>query len=200
MRKYRMIPLIWIVCFFNAYPNIRDSKSREKYNAIVKELLLNLSGTNNDSVFIKDCDNELNHKWIENSDILTDENEILIKDLIRYKSNFNNYYVDHSAEVGYHIFNNEIPYKDSVNPHEPLRMLALARYWNIINYYYPYKDDLDYDWDSVLLEFIPRFQEKSSKRKYSLLILELIKKIQDSHSFTYSIDINNYLGIYDIPI
>ena len=34
------------------------------------------------------------------------------------------------------------------------RMLGPFRYWNMIEYYYPYKDIIGEDWDSVFLEFL----------------------------------------------
>ena len=42
-------------------------------------------------------------------------------------------------------------------PSEEYRLLALFRFWNVINYFYPYKDLLDTSWSTVLTDFIPRF-------------------------------------------
>jgi carboxyl-terminal processing protease len=73
-------------------------------------------------------------------------------------------------------------------PTEPIRVLALARYWNIINYFYPYKDGLA--WDSILIEFMPQLIE-STDSAYHLRMLELCMSLTDGQSFTSSTVINH---------
>lgn len=41
-------------------------------------------------------------------------------------------------------------------PSREYRFLALFRFWNAIQYFYPYRDLLDEPWDSTLVRFIPK--------------------------------------------
>lgn len=61
------------------------------------------------------------------------------------------------------------------------RLLGLFRLWNAIEYYYPYKDILDDDWNSLLLEFIPKMLEGKDKLSYGLTLAELSSKLHDGH-------------------
>jgi hypothetical protein len=47
-------------------------------------------------------------------------------------------------------------YADLRLPDAGFQLLALYRFWNIIEYWFPYRDLLDEDWDRVLIEFVPR--------------------------------------------
>jgi hypothetical protein len=41
-------------------------------------------------------------------------------------------------------------------PNVEYRYLALFKLWNIVHYFYPYKDLLEKPWDQVLVESMPR--------------------------------------------
>ena len=69
---------------------------------------------------------------------------------------------------------------------ETVRLFSLFCYWNIIEYFFPYKNLMDQPWDEVLLEFIPRFQTAASEIDYHLLVKELGARLNDSHGSVYS--------------
>ena len=69
---------------------------------------------------------------------------------------------------------------------EAARLFSLFCYWNIIEYFFPYKNLMDQPWDEVLLEFIPRFQAAASEIDYHLLVKELGARLNDSHGVVYS--------------
>jgi len=83
-------------------------------------------------------------------------------------------------------FDNDILYNSNtvLYPEESLRILALFRYWNIINYFYPYKNILDQNWDETLAEILPLVTEATTATEYNLALLILAKRINDSHAFT----------------
>lgn len=77
----------------------------------------------------------------------------------------------------------EEPFAGSVLPDEKHRLLALFRYWNIIEYFYPHKKSNVPHWDKVLFESIPEFIAASDSTKYRETFLELTTRLKDSHSF-----------------
>jgi hypothetical protein len=80
--------------------------------------------------------------WISNSGFskkLTDQ-LLQLKDAKRPKTN---YYVDFINGVKNPDFKNENPYEKMTYPDEGYRLLSLFRYWNIIQYYFPYKNLID---------------------------------------------------------
>jgi len=66
------------------------------------------------------------------------------------------------------------------------RLLALYRFWNIIEYWFPHRDVMEEDWDRVLTEFIPRMSAASTWDSYRLELMALIARIHDSHANLWS--------------
>lgn len=88
-----------------------------------------------------------------------------------------------SAEGATVYFNHEPQYLATQWNVEAVRLVTLFKYWNAIEYFYPYKYMLDQSWDGVLNEMIPRFQQINSEEEYHVLLNELTVKLCDSHGF-----------------
>jgi carboxyl-terminal processing protease len=89
------------------------------------------------------------------------------------------YYGNHLYD---HIIHTEDPWKDPVYPSREMRLLALFRYWNTIEYFYPHKQYIA-NWDKVLTGYISRFLQAKDSFQYRYAIRELIHELPDSHSF-----------------
>jgi C-terminal processing protease CtpA/Prc len=95
----------------------------------------------------------------------------------------------------------EQPYAQMAYPAWEYRLLALFRFWLAIHYYFPYKHLLDYSWDGVLEEFIPRLEAADDSLQYGLTMAELVTRIQDSHGrLTGSAALDAYLGTHVPPL
>ena len=84
-------------------------------------------------------------------------------------------------EFGRATFDNENPYEEMNYGDDAMRFLGLFRYWNAVEFYYPHKDIIDYDWDDVLAEFIPRIIEGDDELSYKRTLCELTTRVQDAH-------------------
>jgi carboxyl-terminal processing protease len=155
----------------------------------------------------KKCDNEIADSLKFNLDVawLTDSvafTNTLISQLQYIQLNRNrgnNYYVQQVKNVGNTTYENEKPYKDSIFPSTELRLLGLSRYWNIINYFFPYKYKIGREWNDVLLEMIPKFNDAKDTIAYHLAMLELTAKINDSHAGFVTEYTNRYFGFKWAP-
>ncbi|MGN6395694.1 MAG: S41 family peptidase [Mucilaginibacter sp.] len=98
-----------------------------------------------------------------------------------------------------YIYHKENPYALPAYPDEVHRLLALARYWNIINYFYPDKYINAKNWESVLPEFIPQFIAASDSNEYRKTFLRLTAQINDSHSFFNQKEWNNAHQTLNLP-
>lgn len=76
---------------------------------------------------------------------------------------------------------NERTYEEMAFPELPYRVLALFRYWNIVNYFFPYRELCDTKWSDVLPQMLPEFVFAENQKEYSLACLRLSAKIDDSH-------------------
>ena len=103
-------------------------------------------------------------------------------------------------QVGNTACENEKPYDAMFLPDEAHRLLALFRYWNVIEYFFPYKYTIGRDWNDVLVEFIPRFIAANDELEYHLTVLELATRIHDAHAAAGSLTLHKHFGALFLPV
>ena len=120
-----------------------------------------------------------NLEWIEKQ-----EKGLKNKLLYAYNNRFQgkHYYIEMTKSVGNPKFKNENSYSSMSYPDDGYRLLALYRYWNIINYFFPYKHLMDEEWNTKLIEYIPQFLNAKDELEYELATIQLIGDIQDTHA------------------
>jgi hypothetical protein len=91
------------------------------------------------------------------------------------------YYVSF-YEDGNARFDRERSYDGSAFPDAGYRLLGLFRYWNVIEYWFPYRNLINDDWDDVLKQFIPRFASANNQNDYVLGVAALAASIHDGHA------------------
>jgi C-terminal processing protease CtpA/Prc len=124
---------------------------------------------------------EPDHRWIEDGSISISL-KAKIKEVYNNRHTGPGYYIDIKPGVGNPDFKNEKPYSSMSYPDTGFRLLALYRYWNMIQYYFPYKDVIDKDWNDVLAMYIPRFIDAKDELSYEIAALQLIGEVQDTHA------------------
>ena len=67
-------------------------------------------------------------------------------------------------------------------PDRPHRALAALRYWNAIEYFFPYKADIGRDWAEVLAEHLPRVLDAEPGQPFALAMRRFSAEIQDGHA------------------
>lgn len=117
--------------------------------------------------------------WFENGDIDSDlRNKIREIYLNRYQGE--KYYI-RTTLVGNPEFCHENAYSRMDYPDTGFRLLALFKYWTIIQYFYPYKYLTGKDWNKVLDEYIPLFISAKNELEYEQAVLSIATEIDDSH-------------------
>ncbi|HKS21575.1 MAG TPA: S41 family peptidase [Thermoanaerobaculia bacterium] len=75
----------------------------------------------------------------------------------------------------------EAQYAEMKIPDLPYRLLAAFRIWSVIHDFYPYRHLIG-DWDAVLREFIPRFEDAADADAYAGAVLEMTAHVYDGHT------------------
>ena len=136
--------------------------------------------------------------WISDSSNFSSD---LIEQLLHIEANRfikDQYYVE--PDYAQHVkFINEPDYSGELWVKEEFRLLTLIKFWNAVEYFYPYKYLIDEKWDNVLKEMIPRFMDVTDELKFHLLIRELTIKIDDSHAFFRSPKLKEFFGEKQFP-
>ncbi len=140
-------------------------------------------------------------KWITNS-IVSES----LKDKLRFIYNNRNqgkhFYIKMAPGVGNPEFTNENAYADMPYPDTGFRLLALYRYWNMINYFSPNKYLTDKDWSTTLREYIPIFINAKNELEYEMAAIQIIGDIQDTHANLWGGNnkIEEWKGDYFAPV
>lgn len=86
-------------------------------------------------------------------------------------------------------------------PTAEYRLLALFRYWAVVNYFYPYKHLIEDTWATVLPRYIPKFEANRDAADYQLTVRELVTEMHDSHGGVQNANASaERLGTYLPPI
>ncbi len=138
--------------------------------------------------------------WISSPDISKDLSKLL-ESIRNAKRTEDNYYISMVPYVGNPVFQNERSYSSMKFPDTGFRLLALYRYWNMIQYFSPYKYLTEGDWKKVLEEFLPEFINASNSTDYELRVLELITRVHDTHANIWGKDeiLTRYFGVNYAP-
>jgi C-terminal processing protease CtpA/Prc len=91
-------------------------------------------------------------------------------------------------------------YPEMKYPSPEYRLLAAFRIWNIIEYFFPYKHLMDEDWNAVLREFMPKFEQAKDALEYSLVVARMMTRTHDSHAYVSGSILNEYFGTGYPPI
>lgn len=98
-------------------------------------------------------------------------------------------------------FPNEQPYMGKTYPDVGVRLLSLFRYWNIVQYFYPYRYLIGEDWNKTLTEFIPQFVNAADSAEYTFTCIKLMAHLHDSHADIIGGKVMNEIkGEYILPV
>lgn len=189
----------WDNQLFNIIPKVTSTTSQDEFSSV----LLNWINSLGEIPICKRCKNENGDYFNQNFDLTwINSSEYFSKDLSNRlsfiknnRSQGHNYYFA-PQPVGKIKVTNEPIYGNLDSLQEKHRLLELFRFWNIIEYFYPYKYLADQDWDEILLQMIPKFQKQSNKIEYQQLVKELVVNLDDAHAnAVFDNEIIDYLPI-----
>jgi carboxyl-terminal processing protease len=146
----------------------------------------------------KSFDKNFDLSWTQNAAIFTNELSQKLKYIEENRFQGSNFYVTTGSGDNIKV-RNEISYNDFEYPDEDHRLLSLFRYWNTVEYFFPYKYLTDQNWDSVLIEMIPKFKNANDALEYQLLMQETVVKLDDTHASFYSDKNFDFFGRKYIP-
>ncbi|MCJ7932983.1 MAG: S41 family peptidase [Chryseobacterium sp.] len=136
--------------------------------------------------------------WIDDPAIFTENVTQQLHGIQNNRNTGSNHYLGKGGRKIY--FRNENSYGSAFSS-QSIALLELFRYWNYVEYFFPYKYQTDQNWNRVLSEMIPKFLLATTDEDYQLTLAELVAKTDDSHAFLYStlISLHQY-GNRKIPV
>ncbi|MEC3881399.1 S41 family peptidase [Parapedobacter sp. 10938] len=172
----------WDYELFRVLPHVletRDVAERDKVLVEWIQKLGRLKEGNDMSAVTAKLQPDLD--WITASGFSAELTELLT-DIKQAKRTDTHYYIGMVPNVGNPEFKNEAAYAQMDPADDGFRLLALYRYWNMIQYFFPYKNLIEEDWKEVLGEFVTQFAAGDDTEGYVLALLELIGRVHDTHA------------------
>jgi len=173
----------WDNELINILPNILNANDKVQRDEVFVSWINSLgkfSENKKEKPIKKDIKLKPDLDWIENSGFSTELSCLLLR-VKNAKRTGRNIYVRYDF-MDKLEFKNEEPYSHMSYPDADFRLLSLFRYWNMIQYYFPYRYLIGEDWKNVLTAFIPKFMDTQNEKDYLFAVLELIGRIHDSHA------------------
>lgn len=176
----------WDSVLVDNIPKIFRARNNVEYNTIVNNILVSLGNVQ----ICDSCQKRFPDSLLINCDmrflkepILNASNRNKLNLIKNNHQSIKNFYVTTSSRgTPNPEFINESTFKSMKLPDVNYRILALFRYWNVINYFYPYKYAIGNDWNNSLTSLIPEFINSRTIQKYHKSILLMNSAIHDSHA------------------
>jgi C-terminal processing protease CtpA/Prc len=189
----------WDKEFMKYLPQVVAATDKESLSILYLDWIESLGGIKE----CKKCDSDKNYfdknfdlSWTQDSTIFNIELASKLKYIENNRNQGDNHYVS-TESLGYIKITNEPIYNGIEYPAEEYRLLGLFKYWNTIEYFYPYKYLTDQDWAAVLTEMIPKIQNVLNKTDYQSTLKELVAKLDDSHAW---INFGNTSNFKSLPV
>lgn len=186
-------------CLFRILPPVLKAENKLERDELLLNWINSLGNENGYPEVAPLNDSNLHSKpnlgWLNDRNLFSEKLVKKLNNIYLHRNTGTNYYVG-PAKEGNASFANEATYKSAPAEDDGFRILALFRYWNIIEYFFPYKNLFSEDWADLLKEFLPQFVLNRSALDYRLTCLRLIARVRDTHANIYRDSIlNNWTGL-----
>ncbi|WP_125718952.1 S41 family peptidase [Flavobacterium ustbae] len=196
----------WDEQLFQILPNVEEAQTSEAFSLVIENWIVSLGEvkaykTEKPAVKKQYFDKNFDLSWMSNGELFSKSLSKKLKFIEESRIQGKQFYVDYVKDGGVPLqFNNEVKYPNFKWTEKNLRLLALFRYWNYVEYFFPYKYQMDENWDKVLIEFLPRFIIPESEKDFALAMREISIKLNDTHASTHMSQMFEYFGDKFIPV
>lgn len=187
----------WDAALIDAIPRVKAAATKAELN---DELLRLVRAAGSEprlpaGVTADQPETERVYAWLDDATLLDASTRAALKTVRRVSVPLTSRYAKPVANVANPDFSGETIWIGGELPNEAQRLLALFRFWNMVQYYFPNRDIMDRPWDEVLTGAIPQFINATDARTYHLTASVLIANINDTHGATSSPTLTAHWGI-----
>jgi len=177
----------WNQQLFDILPKIEQAQTKEQFSLVLENWIATLGEVKETAPIIPPKDIEYFDK---NFDLSWFNNKLFSKKLSQKLKFIENnrfqgqqYYVEGYAAENVKPINEK--FSDLNFNEKKSRILALFMYWNLIEYFYPYKYIMDQKWDLTLEKMIPIFIVAKNEDDFYKAMGKVTVKLNDSHVFYF---------------
>lgn len=193
----------WDEQLFQILPKVEEAKTSEAFSLVIENWIVSLGEIKKAEVVKSKkeyFDKNFDLSWLNKNELFSKSLSKKLKFIEENRIQDKQYYVDFKLDGGMPLqFKNEVKYSEFKWEDKKMRLLVLFRYWNYIEYFFPYKYQMDENWDKVLTDMLPRFYAPTSEKDFVLAMREISIKLNDTHAFTQMPQLFEYFGDKFIP-
>ncbi len=174
--------LNWDSVYISTVPKIQNSSDAD-FNMRLLSIIDGLGSLHKDvAVKVPETLFAKNHdvQWIDANKTIHLKLKSRLKEIYTYRNRGENKYVKLTYSTA--DYSGENQYGNLGFPDRNYRLLFLARFWNAINYFAPYKYEIGEAWGNVLTRFIPRIINATDTLSYYKAMLQLAVSLNDGHA------------------
>ncbi|MFN3445088.1 MAG: S41 family peptidase, partial [Bacteroidia bacterium] len=167
---------------------IASDNQVNEFNSTMITWIKSLGGLNKSySVAINKLNDNESLNWINADTLIDDSLRNILWLVYHHRIHSSAYYVKPFFVNGTVLFKNEKVYEDMDYSNLSMRLLAVSRYWNAINYFYPYLKLMDSDWNSILPLAIDKMKAVYTLEEYINTLRWMVKQTCDGHNLFYAL-------------
>lgn len=174
----------WDEQLFIILPQIEKAQTKEDFSLVLENWIVSQGEVKEIAKITQPKDVEYFDKNFDLSWI--DKNKLFSKNLSKKLRFIENNRIQNKqyyfSSNPYPTVTNEIKYPNFKWTDKNLRLLTFFRYWNYVEYFFPYKYQMDQKWDLTLEEMMQRFNSCESELDFHLAFKELTVKLNDTHA------------------
>ncbi len=175
----------WDFELFRIMPSVAKASNNKELNRILINFIDGLGDFNTKEYVINDPElyscyidlNWLNDKQMFDQKVIDKLNKIKNADR---PDKVNYYVIPFRGGARDRNFRAEKTYQVSWSD-QGFRLLTLFRFWNVMEYNFPYKYLTDHAWTDVLPTYLPKFLKPESEADFNATLYMLTAEINDSH-------------------
>jgi C-terminal processing protease CtpA/Prc len=125
--------------------------------------------------------------WLRDEALLGTELSRTLQEIYRNRpANGKQFYVTKVGGVGNPTFDHELAYTGAKPGDSGYQILAVYRFWNMIEYWFPYRDVITGKWDDALRQSLPKIATAQADDVYQREMMALIARVEDTHANLWS--------------
>ncbi|MBZ4034261.1 PDZ domain-containing protein [Flavobacterium sp. 17A] len=169
-------------------PKIEKAKTKEEFSLTITNWIDSLGTVPETKIIDNESgseyfDENFDLSWITNNTLFSKNLIKKMKFIEQNRFQGDQYYVS-TFNAGNVFVRNE-NYLNFKPDSKESRILVLFMFWNVIEYFYPYKYLMDKNWDKSLEELLPVFVNAGGEEDFYVAVKRLTVRLNDSHGLFY---------------
>jgi len=139
--------------------------------------------------------------WLDDRKLLGKELSARLKSIYRNRVPGQQSFICTAPGVGNPLPGDEPLYPQMKFPDSGFQILAIYRFWNLIEYWFPYRDLIDEDWDAVLRDSLRKAAASMESVPFQREMLALVARADDGHANLWSaFAVREPVGTCQLPV